>query len=112
MHENGEADVRFEVAISDGLAVRIVHSPSPVFWTFWRPSCARMWRNMLDCTFEYTNWANGTRCRCQTYEGGFGGVPNAEAHGGYTFCAVATLHLLDRFDVMDCQMVKVGGTRI
>ena len=23
---------------------------------------------------------------CQTYEGGLGGEPGAEAHGGYTFC--------------------------
>ena len=33
-------------------------------------------------------------CRCQTWEGGFGGVPGAEAHGGYTYCALATLNLL------------------
>ena len=26
---------------------------------------------------------------CQTYEGGFGGEPGNEAHGGYNFCAVA-----------------------
>lgn len=31
---------------------------------------------------------------CQTYEGGFAGVPGGEAHGGYTFCAVAALTLL------------------
>ncbi len=33
--------------------------------------------------------------QCQTWEGGFAGVPGAEAHGGYTFCAVAALKLLD-----------------
>lgn len=33
---------------------------------------------------------------CQTYEGGFGGIPGAEAHGGYTFCALAGLILLDK----------------
>lgn len=32
--------------------------------------------------------------QCQTWEGGFGGEPGAEAHGGYSFCAVATLALL------------------
>jgi len=32
--------------------------------------------------------------RCQTYEGGFGGCPYSEAHGGYTFCALAALTLL------------------
>ena len=35
---------------------------------------------------------------CQTYEGGFGGVPGGEAHGGYTFCAVAALVLLGAID--------------
>ena len=32
--------------------------------------------------------------KCQTYEGGFGGSPYSEAHGGYTFCALAALTLL------------------
>jgi len=32
--------------------------------------------------------------KCQTYEGGFGGTPGNEAHGGYTFCALAALVLL------------------
>jgi protein farnesyltransferase subunit beta len=30
---------------------------------------------------------------CQTYEGGFGGAPGLEAHGGYSFCAAAALVL-------------------
>ncbi|GAB0100478.1 Protein farnesyltransferase subunit beta [Sergentomyia squamirostris] len=33
---------------------------------------------------------------CQTYEGGFGGAPDLEAHGGYSFCAAAALALLGR----------------
>lgn len=37
------------------------------------------------------NWIK----QCQTYEGGFGGVPGLEAHGGYSFCAVAALLLLN-----------------
>lgn len=32
----------------------------------------------------------------QSYEGGFGQAPGAEAHGGSTYCAVASLYLLDR----------------
>ncbi|XP_054154069.1 protein farnesyltransferase subunit beta-like [Oppia nitens] len=35
---------------------------------------------------------------CQTYEGGFGAAPEHEAHGGYTFCAVAALVLLNCLD--------------
>ena len=31
---------------------------------------------------------------CQTYEGGFGAEPGNEAHGGYTFCALAGLAIL------------------
>lgn len=31
---------------------------------------------------------------CQTYEGGFGGAPGLEAHGGYSFCAAAALAML------------------
>jgi len=38
---------------------------------------------------------------CQSYEGGISGVPGAEAHGGYTFCAVAALKLLNSLDAID-----------
>ena len=31
---------------------------------------------------------------CQTYEGGMGGEPFTEAHGGYTFCGVAALQIM------------------
>lgn len=31
---------------------------------------------------------------CQTFEGGFGGIPNTEAHGGYTFCGLAAYYIL------------------
>ena len=35
--------------------------------------------------------------RCATYEGGYSCAPGVgEAHGGYTFCAVAALLLLGR----------------
>ncbi|CAF1294637.1 unnamed protein product [Didymodactylos carnosus] len=33
---------------------------------------------------------------CLTYEGAFGQVPGAEAHGGSTFCAIASLYLMNR----------------
>jgi len=39
--------------------------------------------------------------RCQTYEGGISGEPGNEAHGGYTYCGVASLALLNRFDAID-----------
>ncbi|KAL3103224.1 hypothetical protein niasHS_002410 [Heterodera schachtii] len=39
--------------------------------------------------------------RCQTYEGGFGGEPNCEAHSGYTFCALASLALLRKVHLVN-----------
>lgn len=38
---------------------------------------------------------------CQTYEGGFGACPDAEAHGGYTYCGVASLKLLGKDSLLD-----------
>jgi protein farnesyltransferase subunit beta len=35
---------------------------------------------------------------CQTYEGGFGGEPFTEAHGGYAYCAVAALELVGQLN--------------
>jgi len=38
---------------------------------------------------------------CQTYEGGIAGEPGAEAHGGYTFCGLATLVLINEAHRLD-----------
>lgn len=35
---------------------------------------------------------------CQSYENGFGQSPGTEAHGGPTFCAIASLHLMDQLE--------------
>lgn len=43
---------------------------------------------------------------CQTYEGGFGGEPFAEAHGGYTYCSIAALHILAKDRGID--VIKLG----
>lgn len=37
---------------------------------------------------------------CLTYEGAFGQNPDAEAHGGSTFCAIAALNLMDKLDIL------------
>ncbi|KAK8928498.1 Protein farnesyltransferase subunit beta [Platanthera zijinensis] len=39
--------------------------------------------------------------RCQTYEGGIAGEPGSEAHGGYTFCGLATMILINEVDKLD-----------
>lgn len=38
---------------------------------------------------------------CQTFEGGFGGEPGSEAHGGYAFNALAALTILDAIHLCD-----------
>uniref|UniRef100_A0A8C4QG00 Geranylgeranyl transferase type-1 subunit beta n=1 Tax=Eptatretus burgeri TaxID=7764 RepID=A0A8C4QG00_EPTBU len=35
-------------------------------------------------------------CRSMSYDGGFGQGPGLESHGGSTFCAIASLHLMGR----------------
>lgn len=44
---------------------------------------------------------------CQTYEGGFGAVPWDEAHGGYSFCAVAALLLLGKSELLQCNIPQL-----
>ncbi|EFN50919.1 hypothetical protein CHLNCDRAFT_28585 [Chlorella variabilis] len=40
-------------------------------------------------------------CRCQSHEGGIGGEPWNEAHGGYTFCGLAAAALLGKAHALD-----------
>ena len=43
---------------------------------------------------------------CQTFEGGFGAEPFSEAHGGYTFCALAALRILDTVSMVNVEMLR------
>lgn len=38
---------------------------------------------------------------CQTWEGGFSACPGMEAHGGYAYCGLASLILLDAADIIN-----------
>jgi protein farnesyltransferase subunit beta len=38
---------------------------------------------------------------CQTFEGGLGPEPFCEAHGGYSYCGIATLVLLNKLEAID-----------
>lgn len=70
MHKDGEVDTRS---------------------TYTTLSVARV-LNIL--TPELTEGVADYLCSCQTYEGGFGGEVDNEAHGGYNFCAMASLLIL------------------
>ncbi|KAJ3058053.1 hypothetical protein HK102_010715, partial [Quaeritorhiza haematococci] len=48
--------------------------------------------------------------RCQTYEGGIGGFPGVEAHGGYTFCGLAAVDILGKADLLDLEALKFWAT--
>lgn len=72
-------------------------------------------------TPELTEKAADFIALCQTYEGGVGAAPGVEAHGGYTFCALAAMEILNsmhKFRVDDLlkwavkqQMSFEGGFR-
>lgn len=84
MHTGGEADTRAVYCVLVVLTLLDIVTPELVAGT--------------------AEWLG----RCQTYEGGFGGVPFDEAHGGYTFCALASLCLLDK-PVAAAQHIDVGA---
>ncbi|KAK9379875.1 terpenoid cyclases/protein prenyltransferase alpha-alpha toroid [Kockiozyma suomiensis] len=70
MHHGGEEDVR---AVYCALATATLLDI--------------MTEELVQGTIEWVS-------RCQTYEGGIGGAPDNEAHGGYAFCGLASLCLL------------------
>jgi protein farnesyltransferase subunit beta len=78
MHHDGEIDVRATYCVISVASLLNLLTPT--------------------LTTEQTTRFVGS---CQTWEGGFGGEPHAEAHGGYTFCAIAALELLGRADAVD-----------
>lgn len=71
MHDGGESDVRGAYCALSVAKLTNIFTPS-----------------LFEGTAEWV-------VKCQTYEGGFGGVPGMEAHGGYTFCGFAALAFLN-----------------
>ncbi|KAH7532526.1 hypothetical protein FEM48_Zijuj04G0029500 [Ziziphus jujuba var. spinosa] len=55
--------------------------------------------NILD--EELTQNVGNYIVSCQTYEGGIAGEPGSEAHGGYTFCGLATMILINEVNRLD-----------
>lgn len=75
--------------------------------------------NIIDDNEELTRGMGDFIASCQTYEGGITCLPFAEAHGGFTFCGLAALILLDESYKLDIgrlmewlsnrQLVEEGG---
>lgn len=77
MHDDGEIDIRGAYCAAS--VARLVNIAT---------------EEMFDLTPEWI-------VACQTYEGGFGGCPGMEAHGGYSFCGLAALVLLGKEHLCD-----------
>uniref|UniRef100_A0A803MMJ5 Prenyltransferase alpha-alpha toroid domain-containing protein n=1 Tax=Chenopodium quinoa TaxID=63459 RepID=A0A803MMJ5_CHEQI len=77
MHEKGEIDVR---ACYTAISVASI-------------------LNILD--HELVQNVGDYILSCQTYEGGIAGEPGSEAHGGYTFCGLATMVLINEVHRLD-----------
>ncbi|KAL6552973.1 hypothetical protein OROGR_006815 [Orobanche gracilis] len=77
MHDGGEVDVRAcYTAISVASILNILDD--------------RLIQNVGDYIIS-----------CQTYEGGIGGEPGSEAHGGYTFCGLSAMVLINEVNRLD-----------
>ncbi|KAM7156135.1 protein farnesyltransferase subunit beta isoform 3-T3 [Molossus nigricans] len=72
MHVGGEVDVRSAYCAASVASLTNIITP-----------------DLFEGTAEWI-------ARCQNWEGGIGGVPGMEAHGGYTFCGLAALVILKR----------------
>lgn len=69
-----------------------------------------MKQNHYSVNCIYQRNLNIVFCSCQTYEGGFCGVPGMEAHGGYAFCGLAALFMLQKQHLCDLQSLLVWFT--
>jgi len=82
MHLDGELDVRATYTICSVAALLDILTP-----------------NLMKGMINYI-------VSCQTFEGGFGSEPYSEAHGGYTFCALAALHIV--CCKLQCNILECG----
>ncbi|XP_020380925.1 protein farnesyltransferase subunit beta [Rhincodon typus] len=77
MHVSGEVDVRSAYCAASVASLTNIVTPT---------------------LFEGTpEWV----LRCQNWEGGIGGVPGMEAHGGYTFCGMAAMVIFKKEWMLD-----------
>ncbi|CAG8817841.1 1718_t:CDS:10 [Gigaspora margarita] len=77
MHEGGEVDIRGAYCVLASAALTNLITPELIAGT--------------------ADWIR----RCQAFDGGIGGEPGLEAHGGYAFCGLAAMEILGKTDLLD-----------
>lgn len=105
LHSGGEIDIRFVIIIL--IIVAFYNILSIYSGVYCALSVAKLCNIPIfsdpDCPDDlFANTADWL-LKCQTYEGGFGAGPGHEAHGGYTFCGVASLVLLNQLHRCDVE---------
>jgi protein farnesyltransferase subunit beta len=97
MHHDGEVDVRATYCVMTVLALLglLALQQQPSLSTSVSSSSSSL-SSSGELSINYQS-AIDYVVRCQTYEGGIGGEPWTEAHGGYTFCGVAALQIMGYF---------------
>lgn len=93
----------FSVRESDGSFRLHVDGETDVRGAYCAISCAKLLNLPEPVIKELFAGTGDWIAQCQTYEGGFGGAPDLEAHGGYTFCGIAGLALLNEAAKCDRQ---------
>ncbi|XP_064864664.1 protein farnesyltransferase subunit beta isoform X2 [Oncorhynchus nerka] len=88
----------FSVKQPDGSFVMHIGGEVDVRSTYCAASVASLTNIMTPTLFQDTpTWI----VSCQNWEGGLGGVPGLEAHGGYTFCGTAAMVILGKEHMLD-----------
>ncbi|XP_063078350.1 protein farnesyltransferase subunit beta [Engraulis encrasicolus] len=91
-------DFLFSVKQPDGSFVMHVGGEVDVRSAYCAASVASLTNIITPSLFEGTHhWI----LSCQNWEGGLGGVPGLEAHGGYTFCGTAAMVILGKEHMLD-----------
>ncbi|CAG8596051.1 16768_t:CDS:10 [Funneliformis caledonium] len=81
MHEGGEVDVRGAYCVLSVATLTNLITP--------------------ELTAGTAEWIK----RCQNYDGGIGGVPGIEGHGGYAFCGLAAMEIMGKTDLLDIPLL-------
>uniref|UniRef100_A0A4X1UCT8 Protein farnesyltransferase subunit beta n=1 Tax=Sus scrofa TaxID=9823 RepID=A0A4X1UCT8_PIG len=87
MHVGGEVDVRSAYCAASVASLTNIVTP-----------------DLFEGTAEWI-------ARCQNWEGGIGGVPGMEAHGGYTFCGLAALVILKKERCLNLKSLLVSSSQ-